>query len=552
MATLQDQLNSAKQQALNIQSQIPQASGYTNPNAAMQQVSAPAAQSTQPAALTPPVNTAQPSPSTVNANPYTGNSIVDALNSGGQASDFDSRTKLAQQYGIQNYSGTADQNTQLLQKYQTGFSQAKQSGTAVPQTNGQGSAMVNNFTGGATPTPQVSPVDTILAQDKDYQSLLQLESDYKNSESQRKSFVDEYKQFEQDAGLDQIQTDRMNMKRIIDGTEDDIRSEVQSAGGFATESQVQALAGARNKSLIKNYNSLVDLENNALQRINTLVGLSKQDRDYAYQQFQTQMGIAEQKMQFRDKALNNAKESYNAIIKQSGYEGLYQAVASDPSALALVEKTLGLQSGGLQQLASYKAPQTEEEKLDLELKKGQLASQKSDLQTDALQRQNIQSQINDRNQAPVINTLNGKDQSADQLKANGYGDRLNEADIIIANLGSKFTGNLSIGGSLPNLLQSGDRQAYEQAKKNFVTAVLRRESGASIAPTEFKTAEEQYFPQAGDKSDVLVNKEKARNTAVNNMYREANVLRPVLPGQIIESDGKKYRVASDGQTLQLL
>ena len=42
------------------------------------------------------------------------NSIVDYLNQKGQASDFNSRTALATQNGIANYTGTAEQNTQLL------------------------------------------------------------------------------------------------------------------------------------------------------------------------------------------------------------------------------------------------------------------------------------------------------------------------------------------------------------------------------------------------------------------------------------------------------
>lgn len=41
-------------------------------------------------------------------------SIVDYLGSVGQASDFNSRKNLAGQYGIQGYTGTAQQNTQLL------------------------------------------------------------------------------------------------------------------------------------------------------------------------------------------------------------------------------------------------------------------------------------------------------------------------------------------------------------------------------------------------------------------------------------------------------
>lgn len=149
---------------------------------------------------------------------------------------------------------------------------------------------------------------------------------------------------------------------------------------------------------------------------------------------------------------------------------------------------------------------------------------------------NLNSQIQERNNAPGgIPTLTGKPQNATQATANGYADRLNEASITLDSLGSKFTGVFSYGNYLPNALQGGNRQAYEQAKRNFVTAVLRRESGASISPTEFDTAEKLYFPQAGDTVDTVSNKQSTRNTVINNFYREANVARPVLPGMIIQT-----------------
>lgn len=46
--------------------------------------------------------------------PYTGPSVVDYLNTTGQASDFASRAVLAKNAGITGYTGTAEQNTQLL------------------------------------------------------------------------------------------------------------------------------------------------------------------------------------------------------------------------------------------------------------------------------------------------------------------------------------------------------------------------------------------------------------------------------------------------------
>lgn len=47
-------------------------------------------------------------------------SIVDYLKSVGKKSDYDSRKKLAEQYGITNYSGKSDQNTTLLKKVKGG------------------------------------------------------------------------------------------------------------------------------------------------------------------------------------------------------------------------------------------------------------------------------------------------------------------------------------------------------------------------------------------------------------------------------------------------
>ncbi len=47
---------------------------------------------------------------------YTGDSLVDYLKSIKVDSSFSNRAKLAGQYGISNYTGTANQNTQLLNK----------------------------------------------------------------------------------------------------------------------------------------------------------------------------------------------------------------------------------------------------------------------------------------------------------------------------------------------------------------------------------------------------------------------------------------------------
>jgi len=76
--------------------------------------------------------TAQPVPQTTGQAPQqktqSSGSIVDYLAGSGQASDFATRSKMAAEYGIQNYKGTAEQNTQLLNKLKSGEKPSAQSG----------------------------------------------------------------------------------------------------------------------------------------------------------------------------------------------------------------------------------------------------------------------------------------------------------------------------------------------------------------------------------------------------------------------------------------
>ncbi len=151
-------------------------------------------------------------------------------------------------------------------------------------------------------------------------------------------------------------------------------------------------------------------------------------------------------------------------------------------------------------------------------------------------------------------TLNGKPQTTIQAQVQGYADRTNQSDVILTKLGSQFAGT-SIGNILgsknpTNFLKSSERQQYEQAQRNFVNAVLRRESGAAINAGEFDSAALQYFPQPGDSPEVIQQKTQNRQQVISSLYQQANVQRGALPGQIIEDgNGKQYQVGDDGVTL---
>ena len=79
-------------------------------------------------------------------------SIVDYLKSQGQDSSYNARKKLASQYGITNYTGSAGQNTQLLSALQSQAAKTEKAAkantsNAANKTNGTANAGGSNITG---------------------------------------------------------------------------------------------------------------------------------------------------------------------------------------------------------------------------------------------------------------------------------------------------------------------------------------------------------------------------------------------------------------------
>lgn len=103
----------------------------------------------------------------------------------------------------------------------------------------------------------------------------------------------------------------------------------------------------------------------------------------------------------------------------------------------------------------------------------------------------------------------------------GFLVRANDSQKILNNLEEEGTslwnntaGKIPIAG---NFMRSQDAQKYDQAKRDFINAQLRRESGAVISPEEFANAEQQYFPQPGDGPEVIAQKRRNRDNAIRGL-----------------------------------
>jgi len=77
------------------------------------------------------------------------------------------------------------------------------------------------------------------------------------------------------------------------------------------------------------------------------------------------------------------------------------------------------------------------------------------------------------------------------------------------------------GGKLVNWALPEEAIKVEQAQRNFINAVLRQESGASIGSNEFDSAKRQYFPQPGDTPEVIAQKRANRDLVIKGFARQA-------------------------------
>lgn len=113
----------------------------------------------------------------------------------------------------------------------------------------------------------------------------------------------------------------------------------------------------------------------------------------------------------------------------------------------------------------------------------------------------------------------------DEKKAMTFADRMIESSKTIDAHGAAGTSLLDAGLSqiprVGNYMVSKEFQNLDQARRNFINAQMRRESGAVISDEEFDNANKQYFPQPGDGPEVLEQKRQNRQTVIDGMARDS-------------------------------
>lgn len=127
-----------------------------------------------------------------------------------------------------------------------------------------------------------------------------------------------------------------------------------------------------------------------------------------------------------------------------------------------------------------------------------------------------------------------------QANAAGFATRIQSAlpdlNVLPPSRKAVISQELPLGIGAGQL--SPQDQKFFRAEQDFISAVLRKESGAAISSSEYEGARKQYIPQPGDGPAVLEQKRIARENALDNMARSAG------PGYRLPKKTTKRRTAS--------
>lgn len=362
----------------------------TRSSVGVNELAQPNAMATQQAAPTTPM----PAPTDQSVVPKTREEAVAFLQQQGYNNPDD--MEIA---GAMSQSGTIGEAENI---YKKSFQNIKASGLPMTDNAGEASRVIQQqVKAGKTQDAAPSQMTVASELDPSIEKNFPEYDQFQSPTNQRQSLVQEYEQLSSKLGLEKINLELINAKRVIEGTEDDIRSEVEKAGGFASDSQVQALANSRNKSLIKNYNYLLDMRNNVTTQLSTLMDLTIQDRKMASDEFDRKMNYTFKVAEFKRLAINDAKETTNNLIKNIGYDGLLSSLGNNPSAIARTEKLMGMQPGGIAQAAQISA---RTRAMEVQKSNLQMDVLRSNLETDKYQRAKISSEIDKINNEGKIVT----------------------------------------------------------------------------------------------------------------------------------------------------
>lgn len=289
---------------------------------------------------TTPINTSQPSPQTVQVNPPNADMANAIAGKGSALSSFE----MSDPSSLQDY---ANQYKQRLATTKSQYQQA-------PSTQGEAGGIIQ----GSQPQTESTAVTNFFNPENPIiqDSTAQL-TEWLNPEADRVMLNDHIKQLSADrAELAGMKTELMSITRIMDSTEGEIRSEIQSAGGVGTNTQILALSISRNSTLLKKAQLISDQIQSQTDLVNSDISLIGEEKQMAAQQFSQRMSLLQYQQQNNDRMFNAFKDNLNQIQKTTGWVGVLAAYQEDPKQMSYVDSLYG-GTGSISRLATEEQKQ---------------------------------------------------------------------------------------------------------------------------------------------------------------------------------------------------
>lgn len=180
-------------------------------------------------------------------------------------------------------------------------------------------------------------------------------------------------------------------------------------------------------------------------------------------------------------------------------------------------------------LAEEGTGQRAEAKLEAEMKKADLdrLSREKMAAADRASREKIAG----KKAAVAAKTKQDKPATADERTSASYLIRMQESDPSIeqffktpnfdATSRRELVRELPQGDLLYKVVKNQDAQRFYNAVRSFINSVMRKESGAAIAESEFSSARDQYIPGPGDTAETIAQKRRNRQAAMAGMRASA-------------------------------
>lgn len=127
--------------------------------------------------------------------------------------------------------------------------------------------------------------------------------------------------------------------------------------------------------------------------------------------------------------------------------------------------------------------------------------------------------------------VSNKPATADERTSAMFATRARDAADLANNIETSGYNPASYGASLRTTSlpivgmvgASSDDRSYNQAKRSFISAVLRKESGAAISDKEYANEEKKYFPEPGDGQQQIAQKDAERKRAIQTLISASGV-----------------------------